>query len=538
MNIASKLASFEDPIKSIMPVSVHKTNRIIVKRKYVVGGAASIVPERSAARTVAVREDEREIMLTRYGADLEMNLNLFLEPDAAKEELQMKLDAQRQELENTMVRLGYEAVMKTGTNLTYALARTSPAMSGLTERDQQLRIDKMYMHSIFGALAKHEFPIQNLLAAASRAGVYMPSRSNQAVMIIPPSIALSKYTRESSMTFAVSGLNVADNKVEVPLSGVVVDPVSNVKIMVHVPPPTNGPAGAAFPRVTDCGLMNVTSWGTFYPMDLTNGIKITDFEQRTTATLTGTMFENSVQGRGISLNSGKYQITDPAGGTTLEIDKSAMKTVADAMGVAKGTEVEPIFIRPKMTCAMMSAILCTQPGSGELLMAYPQTGVSTSQTLETMRMQLRVYLGAAVYNNDHYIVIPDVAFDGIVSGHSSKVCTDSIFNPDTEGLIAGFKTKGTDYIDIFEDPVFKATIGDTFYKEYYELKDNAGNIADDAREPEGNYPVVLYQGRTWDASGNEKTANMGHLEHLDDPQYSDVLDGLQKFTSSREVRMP
>lgn len=56
----------------------------------------------------------------------------------------------------------------------------------------------------------------------------------------------------------------------------------------------------------------------------------------------------------------------------------------------------------QMTAITMSAILCTQPGSGELLMAYPQTGVSTSQTLETMRMQLRVYLGAAVYNPDHY----------------------------------------------------------------------------------------------------------------------------------------
>lgn len=34
IDVATKLASFEDPIKSIMPVAVHSTNRIIVKRKY------------------------------------------------------------------------------------------------------------------------------------------------------------------------------------------------------------------------------------------------------------------------------------------------------------------------------------------------------------------------------------------------------------------------------------------------------------------------------------------------------------------------
>lgn len=146
LTVADKLAGFVDPIKSIMPVHVHETNRVIVKRKYVVGGAAGIVPERSAARTVAVKEDEREIMLTRYGADLEMNLNLFLDPAAAREELDMKLDAQRNELENTMVRLGYEEIMRAGTCLANALSRTSPAMVGLTETERQMRVDRIYMH--------------------------------------------------------------------------------------------------------------------------------------------------------------------------------------------------------------------------------------------------------------------------------------------------------------------------------------------------------------------------------------------------------
>ena len=31
------------------------------------------VPERSAARTVGIQEDEREVVLTRYGVDIEMS---------------------------------------------------------------------------------------------------------------------------------------------------------------------------------------------------------------------------------------------------------------------------------------------------------------------------------------------------------------------------------------------------------------------------------------------------------------------------------
>lgn len=79
----------------------------------------------------------------------------------------------------------------------------------------------------------------------------MPSRAGQAVMIVPPSIAVNKFAQKSTMKFAVSGLRASENKVEIPLENVMVDPTSNVKIMVHIPPPNNGPAGAAFPQVTD-----------------------------------------------------------------------------------------------------------------------------------------------------------------------------------------------------------------------------------------------------------------------------------------------
>ena len=43
--------------------------------EYVVGGRAMITPEHAPARTVAIQEDVREVNLTRYGGDIEMNLS-------------------------------------------------------------------------------------------------------------------------------------------------------------------------------------------------------------------------------------------------------------------------------------------------------------------------------------------------------------------------------------------------------------------------------------------------------------------------------
>jgi hypothetical protein len=44
-NVTTWLAGFDDPIKSIMPVAIHEGHKIIVRRKYVVGGSAIITPE-------------------------------------------------------------------------------------------------------------------------------------------------------------------------------------------------------------------------------------------------------------------------------------------------------------------------------------------------------------------------------------------------------------------------------------------------------------------------------------------------------------
>jgi len=61
-----------------------------------------------------------------------------------------------------------------------------------------------------------------------------------------------------------------------------------------------------------------------------------------------------------------------------------------------------------------SAILAA-PGdsTGQLLVGYPFTGVSTSATEERMRVQLRCYLGAALYQPDAVMIMPNVFVEGI-----------------------------------------------------------------------------------------------------------------------------
>ena len=60
IDVTEKLSAFSDPIKAILGTGIEEGQKIIIKRQYVAGGGADIVPERAPARTVAVQEDVRE----------------------------------------------------------------------------------------------------------------------------------------------------------------------------------------------------------------------------------------------------------------------------------------------------------------------------------------------------------------------------------------------------------------------------------------------------------------------------------------------
>ena len=64
---------------------------------------------------------------------------------------------------------------------------------------------------------------------------------------------------------------------------------------------------------------------------------------------------------------------------------------------------------------MSSGVLVANPGSetGELLIGYPFSAVSTSQSTEQMTIKLRCYLGAGIYRPENVLILPHIAFEGL-----------------------------------------------------------------------------------------------------------------------------
>lgn len=248
--VGTWLASFKDPIRAILGTGIHSQQKIIIKRKYVVGVAAQITPERAPARTVSIQEDVREVELDRYGGDIEMNLNQFLVPGAAEEELNMKVDAQKLELERTLCNLGYDMLMQQGTNLVDAIMRSSPAhlADSATAVDVARRIART---EVFGAMNKFEYPIINLLAACRYASAYSVGTQRGSVMLLPHGIPdILRYSTPQEMHYKLTGVKSGDKHkpLTMQLDDGYVDNATSVKILVKHPNPRYE-NGAAHPEV-------------------------------------------------------------------------------------------------------------------------------------------------------------------------------------------------------------------------------------------------------------------------------------------------
>jgi hypothetical protein len=104
----------------------------------------------------------------------------------------------------------------------------------------------VYFRGCFGAFAKHEFPLANILAACKTATAYTSATAPGSVLILPHgSPEMLQYTKKSSLDFNISGLKTTDHKpITMSIDSVAEDPSSGVKIMVHHPMPTyrNGSA--------------------------------------------------------------------------------------------------------------------------------------------------------------------------------------------------------------------------------------------------------------------------------------------------------
>ena len=132
-------------------------------------------------------------------------------------------------------------------------------------------------------------------------------------------------------------------------------------------------------------------------------------------------------------------------------------------------------------------------------MAYPQTSVNTIATSpEMMKLQLRVYLGACLYNPQNVMIVPHCHFEGIVM-------------KDIEQLEDG---KHKDYFEGKKTDAYPWTL----------LGVDPGRTGNDK-------PVLAYRGATYSNINLQPdkliSPNNGHFGNLDCPAGYPKLQGHQ-----------
>lgn len=399
--VAYALATYQDPIKAVLGMAMHKEQKIVIRRKFVVGGHAMITPEHAQARTVAIREEEIEYVMARYGSDIFMNLNLFLKPDEAQEELNMKLDAQIAALQQEQCRLAYDMIMKQGTSMRAQLARCSVANTSLTPADRAARANDTYVHTVFGAMGKFEHPLSNLLAAAQQSNAF--DGVNYDTLLAPAGmLPLEMYTPEHSVKYAVTGVPTKDKKpIDVGVENITRDPRTGLRIGIVQPFPDSSTAQSPYATAHGGGLTREVEVGAYYLLVGPPGARVPAGDD----------------GRADAMaNSNTYRIPN-------------METRGwDVYTVPQG-EVHVVMRIHK--CVMSSAILAKSGSeTGEMLFAWPHTGISTSQTTETMKMQLRAYFGAVLYKRENIMILEDVHCERVLSSHVTEINSDTPVNND------------------------------------------------------------------------------------------------------------
>ena len=515
--IAIWIAGFRDPIKAIFDTSVHRSQKVIFKRKWVKGGQALVVPERAPARTISVAFDQREERLTRHAVALEQNIYLYSRPEDAREDLEMKLEGIRLQLEQALVSIGYAKAFDQGVDIVKALSR-GRVPSSASDIQRAIETDRMYVEMFAGVISKSEFPFKNLAAAIAKAGIYTPtgkSREKPAVMLVPPGMVdLPKFTSKSEMSFNVTGLTTDDprNKVSLPLPNVMEYPDANIRVLVHTPPPSYREGGAAYPQVESNEMSNVMTFATYYVESAPSAGKIykdvkpvcvTDFDQREVKEIP--------------------KVLDAKG--TSDANKDAL---------CQGFYLW--WLRPQMSTVNNSALLCTRPGAetGELLYAYPSAHVSTSQHTGSLILTLDVYYGCAIRHPERLLVMNGIQFNGIVGGHGTKTSGTGTYKEEEHDLLA-FATQNAPWETekLWQDDGFLRQIKK--YELYNDVDyQGAGKVNLPNMERKTDTPFIFYRGAKWQKQQDGKmvqtATNNGHLGVLDHPRNVGVIQGYQVYT--------
>ena len=265
------------------------------------------------------------------------------------------IPVQKAALERKLDELGYEAVMREGTDLIRALAEASPmSFDGTSDQKKAEYMEHVYARSIFGCMEKHSQPIANLLAAAKKAGTMAAGAFD--TMIVPSGLPeLLQWGRAENVYYYLNGRSIdAKERIQFGLDGGRVDPSSGLKVFTTYPQ-VDYTQGTAYQSAKQSPIMKKVKIGMLYflPADKNEGY-----------------------------------IVNPQTGVMEKI--GGADNGADDKGKVYVREVE---------CLMSSAILAKSgSNTGELLMAYPNTAFTNDNTSpEVFKLQLRVYLGAAVY---------------------------------------------------------------------------------------------------------------------------------------------
>lgn len=487
------MAQFDDPIKAALGTAFHKTEKIIITTVELIGGDVTVIPERAPGKTISRKEKQRVIVMTRHGNDFILNLNLFLIPEKAREHLSDYLNGQRLNLERALVSIGYEAVFREGTRLVQALMRSN-ALAGIkSPQERAIMADQTFAEAIFGAFSKHQFAIENIMTLVAKANIYTPTgagRSPYRLMIVPLGFREYDRTKPDTMYHYISGLTrTANQTVKIPLNtAAYTDPGTNIRVMVHVPVSGFRQSGTANPQVECNEMQSIESFAAYYIQEGYNPCIVTDFKARDWATLP----------------------------------------------VIRGAARYKWWLRPQMTCLMDSAILVTNPGpeTGELVMQWPSTGISTSQTGESFRGKLRVYMAAYLKRPENVLILDCIKFAGIVAGAGSSVNEGARpYDEEMDDLLA-FQTDVPpwDHAGIWQDPAFQAQC--TRYGIFLEHIRPGGPGGDAQRTHDT--AALFYRGTTrHNDSDRLRTRNNGHLGALDHPDRVLCIEGEQVFVPPR-----
>lgn len=281
----------------------------------------------------------------------------------------IKLDYQKGALERKLTELGYEAVMREGTDLIRALAEASPMCHGAPDVDKVKFMDRVYATSVFGALEKFSQPIANLLAAAKKAGTMSAGEFD--TMLVPSGMQeLLQWTRAENVYYWLNGRTVdSKEKIKFGLDGGRVDPSSGLKVFTTYPS-VDYSQGTAYSSMKKSPIMNERTVGIAHFLGDSYKGYIVDYK-------TGTMeyIDASVEGNGITeamMVAIFRKAVDGAALTKTEIN-NLTETQKLVQWRKASPAIKPVFVRTA-TCLMSSAILAKSGSeTGEMLMAYPNT---------------------------------------------------------------------------------------------------------------------------------------------------------------------